>query len=58
MICSMSNLITKFQTIPHDPDHIAASMQALAQSITNDERYIFGDRPRPRLNTLNSGDFK
>lgn len=40
---------------PSDPDQIAASMQALAQSITNDERYIFGDRPRPRLNT---GDFK
>lgn len=37
-----------------DPDQIAASMQALAQSIHNDERYIFGDRPRPRLNT---GDF-
>ncbi|XP_060068316.1 ESF1 homolog [Ylistrum balloti] len=40
---------------PSDPDQIAASMQALAQSITNDERYIFGDRPRPRLNT---GDFQ
>ncbi|OWF51480.1 uncharacterized protein LOC110449090 [Mizuhopecten yessoensis] len=40
---------------PSDPDQIAASMQALAQSITSDERYIFGDRPRPRLNT---GDFK
>ncbi|KAL5007221.1 hypothetical protein ScPMuIL_016027 [Solemya velum] len=40
--------------VPTDPDQMAASMQALAQSITDDERYIFGDRPRPRLNT---GDF-
>lgn len=40
--------------IPADPNQIAASMQALAQSITDDNRYIFGDRPRPRLNT---GDF-
>ncbi|WAR03533.1 AKTS1-like protein [Mya arenaria] len=39
---------------PSDPSQIAASMQALAQSITDDHRYIFGDRPRPRLNT---GDF-
>ncbi|XP_060568962.1 uncharacterized protein LOC132727450 [Ruditapes philippinarum] len=40
---------------PSEPDQIAASMQALAQqSITDDNRYIFGDRPRPRLNT---GDF-
>lgn len=40
--------------LPSDPEQIAASMQALAQSIHNDERYIFGERPRPRLNT---GDF-
>ncbi|XP_061181384.1 uncharacterized protein LOC133189954 [Saccostrea echinata] len=39
---------------PSDPEEMAASMQALARSITNDERMIFGDRPRPRLNT---GDF-
>lgn len=39
---------------PSDPNEMAASMQALARSITNDERMIFGDRPRPRLNT---GDF-
>ncbi|KAJ8299475.1 hypothetical protein KUTeg_023535 [Tegillarca granosa] len=39
----------------NDPGQIAASMQALAQSITNDDRCIFGDRPRPRLNT---GDFQ
>lgn len=39
---------------PSDPSEMAASMQALARSITNDERMIFGDRPRPRLNT---GDF-
>lgn len=39
---------------PSDPDQIAASMQALAQSITTDERYIFGERPRPRLNTGDS----
>ncbi|KAL4224992.1 hypothetical protein ACF0H5_015687 [Mactra antiquata] len=39
---------------PSEPDQIAASMQALAQSITDDNRYIFGERPRPRLNT---GDF-
>ncbi|XP_048728276.2 uncharacterized protein LOC125646149 [Ostrea edulis] len=39
---------------PSDPDEMAASMQAMARSITNDERMIFGDRPRPRLNT---GDF-
>nr|XP_022300966.1 uncharacterized protein LOC111109174 [Crassostrea virginica]XP_022300973.1 uncharacterized protein LOC111109174 [Crassostrea virginica] len=39
---------------PSDPDEMAASMQALARSITQDERMIFGDRPRPRLNT---GDF-
>jgi hypothetical protein len=44
-----------FQLTPSEPDQIAASMQALAQqSITDDNRYIFGDRPRPRLNT---GDF-
>ena len=43
-----------FQNTPADPDQIQASMQALAQSITDDHRYIFGDRPRPRLNT---GDF-
>lgn len=41
-------------SLPTDPENIAASMQALAQSIHNDERYIFGERPRPRLNT---GDF-
>lgn len=41
-------------SLPTDPEQIAASMQALAQSIHNDERYIFGERPRPRLNT---GDF-
>ena len=42
------------EDLPSQPDEIAASMQALAQSITDDNRYIFGDRPRPRLNT---GDF-
>lgn len=42
------------ENTPADPDEIVASMQALAQSITDDHRYIFGDRPRPRLNT---GDF-
>lgn len=45
---------TDEENTPADPDQIAASMQALAQSITDDHRYIFGDRPRPRLNT---GDF-
>ncbi|XP_041366450.1 uncharacterized protein LOC121381273 [Gigantopelta aegis] len=39
---------------PSNPDQIAANMQALAQSITDNGRYIFGERPRPRLNT---GDF-
>ena len=42
------------QNTPSDPDQIAANMQALAQSITDNGRYIFGERPRPRLNT---GDF-
>ncbi|KAK3593970.1 hypothetical protein CHS0354_040708 [Potamilus streckersoni] len=42
------------EALPSDPEQIAASMQALAQSITDEGRYIFGDRPRPRINT---GDF-
>lgn len=39
------------QVTPADPDQMAANMQALAQSITDTGRYIFGERPRPRLNT-------
>ncbi|KAK6189709.1 hypothetical protein SNE40_001709 [Patella caerulea] len=36
---------------PSDHDQIADKMQALAESITDTGRYIFGDRPRPRMNT-------
>ncbi|PVD33316.1 hypothetical protein C0Q70_04569 [Pomacea canaliculata] len=36
-----------------DPQQIASQMQALAESIPDNNRYIFGDRPRPRLNTNN-----
>ncbi|KAK3102392.1 hypothetical protein FSP39_011074 [Pinctada imbricata] len=43
------------EPLPADLENIASSMQALARSIANDEREVFGDRPRPRLNT---GDFK
>ncbi|ESO97398.1 hypothetical protein LOTGIDRAFT_231573 [Lottia gigantea] len=39
---------------PSDPDHLGDRMKALAESITDTGRYIFGDRPRPRINT---GDF-
>ncbi|XP_067655206.1 uncharacterized protein [Haliotis asinina] len=39
------------EVTPADPDQMAANMQALAQSITDTGRYIFGERPRPRLNT-------
>lgn len=49
-----NTLVRRLQLTPSDPDQIAASMQALAQSITTDERYIFGERPRPRLNTGDS----
>lgn len=38
---------------PLDPDQIASNMAALAESIPDNNRYIFGDRPRPRLNTNN-----
>ncbi|KAK7099057.1 uncharacterized protein [Littorina saxatilis] len=38
---------------PLDPAQIASNMQALAESIPDEHRYIFGDRPRPRLNTNN-----
>lgn len=38
---------------PLDPEQIASNMAALAESIPDNNRYIFGDRPRPRLNTNN-----
>lgn len=38
---------------PLDPEKIASNMQALSESIPDENRYIFGDRPRPRLNTNN-----
>ena len=41
------------QNKPLDPAQIASNMQALAESIPDENRYIFGERPRPRLNTNN-----
>nr|XP_039257186.1 uncharacterized protein LOC120333873 [Styela clava] len=34
-----------------NPETMMASMQALARSVTDDSALIFGERPRPRINT-------
>jgi len=41
-----------FERYHAQPDNIAASIQAIAMSVRNDGTEMFGDRPRPRLNTL------
>jgi hypothetical protein len=38
-----------------DPEQMAASIKALARSVHTDGSEIFGERPRPRLNTMDMG---
>ena len=42
------------QELSAEFDDIPKQMQALSESIQERDRYIFGDRPRQRVNT---GDF-
>ena len=46
--------ISLFQESAAEFDDIPRQMQALSESIQERDRYIFGDRPRQRVNT---GDF-
>lgn len=53
------NLPTEYEELDDEtiPNHenIAASMKALARSVQTDARDLFGERPRPRINTLDIG---
>ena len=44
-----------YQVPAPDPEDMAASIKALARSVHVDGTEMFGDLPRPRLNTLDMG---